>query len=438
MINTIPPINASVLFLTATDCKNHRLRKYGGIAGPIGTDFDSYFVQPLLDIFSKVIVYDSWGEYFDIGVVAVQQKIIDLVRKKHPQYLLWPSMAYEVLESTFQEIRKEGTTVVGWFFDDEVRFDNYSCWWSSCIDVFLTNDEQSVEKYFQCGRKAIFVPAGSNSHVFKKVNVPFQYDVSFIGRKFGNREQSITQLKSHGIKVEAFGNGWNKGFVPSGEIARLFNASKINLNFTSSYGNGRPQLKARFFEVCTAGGFLLSEYFPGVEEYFELDKEIVCFKELGEAVEKILYYLNNEEKRLAIAAAGYKRANQDHTQQKRILDAFCEIQKGTTIGCVANSMIPSFKDAPSVVRQLSFLSHLHWAKALRAEGYPQFWWRDELKIAIKYNSIAIEARIMLLFKNMPWKIVSIILKCIAFIGKPQAVLGTLRSKMFTLKDIFAV
>ena len=52
---------------------------------------------------------------------------------------------------------------------------------------------------------------------------------------------------------------------------------------------------------------MLHERTEEVLEYFEEGKEIACFDGESELVDKVAYYLNNEEERIAIAQAGYER-----------------------------------------------------------------------------------------------------------------------------------
>ena len=94
-------INEKILFLTHTDCAIPELKKHGLGIDPV-FDYDAYFVQPLKEVFSKVIVYDIWKSYAEIGVRKSNEKIIDIVCAEQPKYLLWPSMMYEIVESTFQ------------------------------------------------------------------------------------------------------------------------------------------------------------------------------------------------------------------------------------------------------------------------------------------------------------------------------------------------
>lgn len=84
----------------------------------------------------------------------------------------------------------------------------------------------------------------------------------------------------------------------------IFNASKVNLNITlRSIHSGGP---LRVIDIMSSGGFVLSNYQSELSTLFKEDKEIVLYRDLDEAVDKIYYYLEHEEERIEIAEAGNK------------------------------------------------------------------------------------------------------------------------------------
>ena len=395
-------IEEKILFLTHTDCGIPELKKHGLGIGP-SLDLDAFFVQPLKEIFSEVIVYDMWKSYAEIGVRKSNEEIIEIVCAEQPKYLLWLSMMYEIMEPTFQRVREQGTLVVGWFFDDEIRFDNFSKWWIPFLDYCLTNDKEAVRKYEKLGIHAKHMVLGSNPNIFKRVDTKLIYDVTFIGRNFGNREIIINHIASNGISVKTFGKGWSNGYITTEEMVKIFNASKINLNFAESYGlSSRPQIKNRIFEVCMAGGFLLCEYVPGIEDFFEIDKDIVCFKNIDEAIYKIQYFLTHKGERLAIAQAGWERAQSDYTQTAKLIEAFEEVRKVSNCRKrkIADRGTSSF-GMVSEIRHLPSSFHFRWAKGLMIEGFPDKRWREELDLALFYDPDNKEALRLRLIGHLP-------------------------------------
>jgi hypothetical protein len=83
---------------------------------------------------------------------------------------------------------------------------------------------------------------------------------------------------------------------------------------------------ARDFRVTGAGGFLLTEHVKGIEQIFEVGKEIVTYTTPQDCVEKIRYYLKHEEERNEIAEAGYQRTVRDHSFVNRMAQVIEDVK----------------------------------------------------------------------------------------------------------------
>ena len=62
-----------------------------------------------------------------------------------------------------------------------------------------------------------------------------------------------------------------------------------------------------------------------LDRYYEIGKEIVCFDDTKDLIDKIRYYLVHEEERAAIAQAGYERTLREHTYAHRFQAIFKQI-----------------------------------------------------------------------------------------------------------------
>ena len=119
--------------------------------------------------------------------------------------------------------------------------------------------------------------------------------------------------------------------LPDIEMIKTYSRSKINLGF-SSCGDTHIreerilQVRLRDFEVPMSGGFYMVEYMEELEEFFDIGKEIVCYKDKEDLAEKIKYYLKNDNEREAIRKAGYERCLRDHTWHKRFEMAFKKME----------------------------------------------------------------------------------------------------------------
>ena len=92
-------INETAILLTPyEDCSKHRLAKHVGNYLRQIYSWELYFCEPLQRVFSRVIIYDYPKRQTEIGVKAVNEEIIELVRREHPKYVVWISADYEFRE----------------------------------------------------------------------------------------------------------------------------------------------------------------------------------------------------------------------------------------------------------------------------------------------------------------------------------------------------
>lgn len=95
------------------------------------------------------------------------------------------------------------------------------------------------------------------------------------------------------------------------EMPKVFRQSKINLNITlRTILSGIP---LRCMDVMGAGGFLISNYQPELAEYFVDGEEVVMYSSRADLIDKIKYYLENDEERIAIAEKAKARIESDFT-----------------------------------------------------------------------------------------------------------------------------
>ena len=293
------------------------------------------------------------------GERGLNEGLLERVEKEKPDLVFFVYGGTMIRKETIKEIGKK-TITLNWFYDDHWRFDNYSKYWGPLYHWVATTDPLAPEKYRKIGYKnAVFLPQGCTPNIYKPLNLPKIYDVSFVGRPHGIRRKMIEKLKSAGIEVKCFGEGWPSGYISQDEMIKVFSQSKINLNFSEASGTFLKQLgllffhrkddrslhlnsprqfldrlktflpemkskqiKGRVFEIPACKGFLLTGYAPKLEELYEIGKEIECFHNFEELVEKIKYYLVNEKEREAIATAGYERTVRDHTYEQRFKKMF--------------------------------------------------------------------------------------------------------------------
>ena len=100
----------------------------------------------------------------------------------------------------------------------------------------------------------------------------------------------------------------------------VFHCSKINLN--PSLRIIQSGIPLRAFDIMGAGGFLLSNYQPELLEFYEDERELVIYQSLEDAVEKIDFYLKQEDLRAEIAKKGREKTLMEHSLQSKMKEIF--------------------------------------------------------------------------------------------------------------------
>lgn len=96
----------------------------------------------------------------------------------------------------------------------------------------------------------------------------------------------------------------------------VFKEAKINLNITlRSIKSGIP---LRGFDILGAGGFLLTNYQADFMDCYVPGEDFVYYESKQDLLNKIDYYLNHEDERIAIAQNGFERTKENHTYKHRI------------------------------------------------------------------------------------------------------------------------
>ncbi len=335
--------------------------KYDYMDASRGYGFEHYnFYDTLSKMPNVEVLYFPYEKMLEVGKEEMNAQLRELVDYEKPDILFAVMFTDQLSKEVIGDIsKKTHCKTVAWFCDDHWRFDNYSKYWAPYFNWVVTTDSLAPAKYHHIGHKNVIKSQWAcNYFLYKPMDLPKKYDVTFIGQPHGNRKKIIGQVKKAGINVQCWGGGGPNGRVSQTEMINIFSQSKINLNLTKSAGgigaislariffektDGKikmhgpglwldnvksflsskaEQIKGRNFEIPGCNVFLMTGQAPGLEDYYRDGKEIVVFKDTRDLIKKITYYLKHENQREQIALAGYNRTTKEHTYEKRFNDIF--------------------------------------------------------------------------------------------------------------------
>lgn len=313
----------------------------------------------------------------------LEKKLLNQVKEEHKKQPL--DLFFSYFNSAFvrpdiiREIRQMGIITVNWYCNASYQFDLVKDI-APAYDYCLVPEKYRLQDYKRAGANPIYCQEAANPKIYKPYPLKQEFPVTFIGMKYGDRPHYISRLFDAGVPIRVWGKGWEKDpeekpRIPSlasricklatiegwrrlirklkkfskhdrsedesltlppdicgpplddPSMIQMYSRSKISLGFsnvgdTHKTANPIKQIRLRDFEVPMSGAFYMVQHMEELEEFFQIGKEIVCYHNPSDLVEKVKYYLAHDTERKRIRRAGYQRAIRDHTWQKRLTDVF--------------------------------------------------------------------------------------------------------------------
>ena len=299
-------------------------------------------------------------KFIDINRPVFSEKLLNQVRTAHAKrpidlFFSYFYSAY-VEADAIREIGRLGIPTVNWYCNASYQF-NLVEEIAPAYDFCLVPEKERLDDYRRVGATPLYCQEAANPKIYKPYKIPREFDVTFVGQKYGTRPHYLAQLHQGGVDVRAWGPLWSKQPKPDSVLKRLrkrlknrfrnrppspdfplqrcgpplsdqqliemYSRSRISLGFTAvdqkPVGSAPPiqQVRLRDFEATMSGAFYLVEAFNELAEFFEPDREVVFFSSPEELVDKAKYYLAHPKDREEIRLAGLTRARTEHTWRQR-------------------------------------------------------------------------------------------------------------------------
>lgn len=309
-----------------------------------GRSYEYFNFLDSLKLHYEVVLFDYMQELLVSDKESMNRRLVEKARNGAFDVAVF-SLYTDQLEHKSVDIVRRYTKTLCFFHDDNWRKD-FVRDWAPHFDYFTSTDPECKNKYSVIGLPhVIHFPFGANERLYRPLDLPKLHDVSFVGGWHPVREWYIKRLRNAGIKVAVAGHGWPRGIIEHYEMIKMFNESRINLNLSNSRSwdirmigtnlikglrqlrgeKTSEQIKARHFEINSCGAFQLSYYVDGIERVYSLGEEIAIYIDPDDMIEKVRYYLNNNELRETIASKGLSRTIADHTYISRFKNVFMQM-----------------------------------------------------------------------------------------------------------------
>ena len=236
----------------------------------------------------NVVGYDYRKKAAQIGNDFRDQDLINIIKKRNFDLVLY-SKCNVISPKVFKESSKYSKTCL-WFMDAMVNYTKEMQNKTSLVDYVCCDKPNVLDKAKSINSNSFLVYEGFDEDVDQPHDLKKEYEVSFIGSIYGDRQDTINRINRE-VKIITNAFGTNHAI----EVSK----SKINLNFCTTDG-----ASDRVYKIMAAGGLLFTNDWSGRETMFEDKKDCVIFEDVEDLNSKIDFYLNNPELGKKIALSG--------------------------------------------------------------------------------------------------------------------------------------
>lgn len=255
-----------------------------------------------------------------------EKKLIDLVKKHNPDFIVVNSGGMAIKASTSDWLRKHNVISVGIELSDPDVYSDNGKVYSKYFDLFYTNSKLSLETQYRRGNVK-WLPFAASAKIHKPMpKVKKIYDIVIIGHARKDRLELVNKLRLL-YKVGTFGSGWgdNSKEVHGSEHVKAINSGKIYLSFAMTY-DGYTNIKVGLLEAAACKTCIITSRFRELENLYTYGLDIVGYNSEESLLNSIDYYLQDEVAREWLADNCYYRTIHNHLWSHRWKDVLDDIK----------------------------------------------------------------------------------------------------------------
>ncbi|CAD0008521.1 CgeB family protein [Flavobacterium salmonis] len=222
------------------------------------------------------------------------------------------------------------------FNPDALTTFEYQQIFASNYDAYFTKDRFIVDfMKNKMGLPTFYLPEAFNPRVHKMPNgdreeyeKKIDIDVVAFGTMYPYRANMIEKLLKSGINLALFGtpdrrfakheisSKFRNEYITGNRKAEVLYGSKIVFN--NFHYAEIESANVKFFEIAGVGGFQICDYKTVLQEYSKINVEKFTYKNIGEAIDLVQYYLDKPDVRHELALEQYSHFLLNHTYEHRI------------------------------------------------------------------------------------------------------------------------
>lgn len=171
-------------------------------------------------------------------------------------------------------------------------------------------------------------------------HIRWPFDVVFTAQKYGDqfpnepRREELARKLTEELgrnRFVVYGRGWgpevnHANYCPYYEQMDCMASAKVVVSFSHT-STCHSYFSARMLWGLVSGACVVADWFPGCDDMFVDNKEILFFKTVNEAMDKVGWALANPVEAKAIGVAGRQRAINEHSWDVRVKEYVSILQE---------------------------------------------------------------------------------------------------------------
>jgi len=246
-----------------------------------------------------------------MGAKKMNEKLLETINNIKPNLLLLghselvDSNTLKGIKESFPNIK-----IAMWWVDPFDRISHINDRLPYLDAFFATTSVEYYKQFFTNKTNFFYMPnmCDDSIETLKAFeNKEYNYDLIFIGRNDANRKDFITNLLNmKEIHFKIFGND-RKSLIFGQNFLDTIIQSRMTINY-SRYNDIPLYSSDRVIQLLAQGSLVFSPKIPEFETLF-LEDEIIYFDDFDDLKEKLIFYKNNDKKRIKVSKKGWEKAH---------------------------------------------------------------------------------------------------------------------------------
>jgi len=214
---------------------------------------------------------------------------------------------------------RRSRSLLGVALSDPDVFEPATRHFAANFDLFVTNSPDYVPRYEALGARSAPLHIATYDGFYRPVppRPEYECEVLVMQQLRPGRLEAVRELMKH-FDTHLYGEGWedqglqSRGILLGEDSVAARCSAKASVLFLPTI-SGQPVVKVGLFDFAATGALVVTNWLVEVESYLSYEKEIVGFRDTGELMEKVRYFIDHPAPADAIRRAGRERVLRDHT-----------------------------------------------------------------------------------------------------------------------------